>query len=62
MRLTVLQFSHGLYHSTVDFTVCRRGLAAERIVALSMDPYGDAEVINCRALGKERDEYASKST
>jgi hypothetical protein len=52
-RITVLHFTHGLYFRTVDFTACRRGLCAERIVALPMGAGNAADVVDCRALRKQ---------
>jgi len=52
-RITVLHFTHGLYFRTVDFTACRRGLCAERIVALPTRAGNTAEVVDCRALRKQ---------
>ena len=50
-RITVLHFSNGIFFRAVDFTACRGGLFAERIVAMPDEAAGRAElaVVDCRA-------------
>lgn len=66
-RLTILHFTNGLFFRKLDFTACRRGLCAERAVALDpLDTEGTkgtkvkfkSTVVDCRALGKAKREAA----
>ena len=53
-RFTILHFSNGLFFRTVDFTACRDGLYAERIVAMPVVAGAGVEVVDCRAARREK--------
>lgn len=46
--LTLLHFSNGFFYKRVDFVACRKGLAPDRILAMSPRPM----VFDCRAIRK----------